>query len=127
MKCRIELLEVIKIRGVICSILFFYWVRYVYESVSEQIEFEGYWSKRCVYGRILLKDGILTKLVLRIRNTCGEEGFSSKDIEVSYVRDSPAFEDVPEILDVALDTMVQILLDGERITFEHNISERVST
>jgi len=107
--------------------LFFCWVGYVYESMSEQIEFEGYWDKRCVYGRVVLRDSILVEFVLKIKNTCSEGGFSSKGTEVSYIRDSPAFEDVPEILDVALDTMVQILLGGERISFEHRVSERVLT
>jgi len=111
--------------NVICNILFFYRVRYVYEQIGEQIEFEGMWNKRCVYGRVTLKNDLLTELVLKIKNTCSEGGFSSKGTEISHIWDYSVLEDAPEILNIALDTMVQILSEGEKIAFEHRMSERV--
>jgi len=99
----------------------------MYEQISEQIEFEGMWNKRCVYGRVTLKNDLLTELVLKIKNTCSEGGFSSKGTEISHIWDYPVLEDAPEILNIALDTMVQILSEGEKIAFEHRMSERVLT
>jgi len=112
---------------VIYRVLFFYWVRYVYEQIGEQIEFEGMWNKRCVYGRVTLKNDLLTELILKIKNICSEEWVSSKGTEIFHVWDYPVLEDVPEILDMALDVMVRVLLEGEKITFEHRTSERVLT